>query len=77
MKKQSYPGSIETSDHPPENPRLTGRIIVLLAGLSAISTLSTNIILPAFPDIGEQFGVSARELGLGSPVFLSLSHWLN
>ncbi|CAG75827.1 probable transporter [Pectobacterium atrosepticum SCRI1043] len=45
-------------------PLLTGKIIALLAGLSAISILSTNIILPAFPDIGEQLGVSARELGL-------------
>jgi len=43
---------------------LTGKIITLLAGLSAISVLSTNIILPAFPEIGAQLGVSARELGL-------------
>ncbi|CAI1551304.1 multidrug effflux MFS transporter [Serratia plymuthica] len=47
-----------------EGPQLTGKIVALLAGLSAISILSTNIILPAFPDIGEQLGVSARELGL-------------
>lgn len=64
MKTQSYSGGIEAGDHISENPRLTGKIIVLLAGLSAISTLSTNIILPAFPDIAEQLGVSARELGL-------------
>ncbi|WP_324726350.1 multidrug effflux MFS transporter [Klebsiella sp. ZJOU C1] len=64
MKTQSFPGGIEACDQISENPRLTGKIIVLLAGLSAISTLSTNIILPAFPDIGEQLGVSARELGL-------------
>lgn len=64
MKTQSFPGGIEAGDQVSENPRLTGKIIVLLAGLSAISTLSTNIILPAFPDIGEQLGVSARELGL-------------
>ncbi|QPS20005.1 multidrug effflux MFS transporter [Serratia plymuthica] len=47
-----------------EGPQLTGKIVALLAGLSAISILSTNIILPAFPEIGEQLGVSARELGL-------------
>ncbi|UQY33507.1 multidrug effflux MFS transporter [Pseudomonas fulva] len=43
---------------------LTGRVVALLAGLSAISILSTNIILPAFPAIGLQLGVSSRELGL-------------
>ncbi|MEQ9906487.1 MFS transporter [Pectobacterium odoriferum] len=50
--------------HYSEGPRLSGKIVALLAGLSAISILSTNIILPAFPDIGEQLGASARELGL-------------
>ncbi|NNG61581.1 Bcr/CflA family drug resistance efflux transporter, partial [Pseudomonas fragi] len=40
---------------------LTGKIVALLAGLSAISSLSTNIILPAFADIGQQLGVSSRE----------------
>jgi len=43
---------------------LTGRVVALLAGLSAISILSTNIILPAFPAISLQLGVSSRELGL-------------
>jgi DHA1 family bicyclomycin/chloramphenicol resistance-like MFS transporter len=43
---------------------LTGRVVALLAGLAAIGMLSTNIILPAFPIIGEDLGVSARELGL-------------
>ena len=43
---------------------LTGRVVALLAGLSAIGILSTNIILPAFPAIGQQLGVSSRELGL-------------
>ncbi|WP_238346630.1 multidrug effflux MFS transporter [Pseudomonas viciae] len=43
---------------------LTGKVVALLAGLAAISMLSTNIILPAFPAIGEDLGVSARELGL-------------
>ncbi|MEQ9923541.1 multidrug effflux MFS transporter [Pectobacterium brasiliense] len=50
--------------HSFESPQLTGKIVALLAGLSAISILSTNIILPAFPDIGEQLGASPRELGL-------------
>ncbi|MDM3886051.1 multidrug effflux MFS transporter [Pseudomonas sp. BCRC 81390] len=43
---------------------LTGKMVALLAGLSAISVLSTNIILPAFPEIGRHLGVSSRELGL-------------
>ncbi|MDH2067148.1 multidrug effflux MFS transporter [Pantoea sp. GD03673] len=47
-----------------EQRQLTGKIIMILASLSAISTLSTNIILPAFPAIGTQFGVSSRQLGL-------------
>ncbi|WP_223441604.1 multidrug effflux MFS transporter [Pseudomonas sp. BF-R-19] len=48
----------------PFNQPLTGKIVALLAGLAAISTLSTNIILPAFPVIGADLGVDARELGL-------------
>jgi len=43
---------------------LTGRLVALLAGLAAIGMLSTNIILPAFPIIGEDLRVSAREMGL-------------
>jgi DHA1 family bicyclomycin/chloramphenicol resistance-like MFS transporter len=38
--------------------------VALLAGLAAIGMLSTNIILPAFPVIGDDLGVTARELGL-------------
>lgn len=37
--------------------------MALLAGLAAIGMLSTNIILPAFPEISQDLGVSARELG--------------
>ncbi len=48
----------------PDGTALTGKVVALLAGLSAISVLSTNIILPAFPEIGRQLGVSSRELGL-------------
>ncbi len=50
---------------PPRGSRiLTGRLVGLLACLSAISVLSTNIILPAFPEIGRELGVTSRELGL-------------
>lgn len=42
----------------------TGRILFLLAGLAALGTLATNIILPAFPQIGAELHVSERDLGL-------------
>jgi MFS transporter, DHA1 family, multidrug resistance protein len=54
--------SITTST--PSERRLTGGILFLLAGLSALGALATNIILPAFPRIGASFGVSSQELGL-------------
>ncbi|MBO9855105.1 multidrug effflux MFS transporter [Xanthomonas sp. A1809] len=54
---------VDTSSQPNRQP-LTGNIVALLAGLAAIGMLSTNIILPAFPDIGRELGVSTRELGL-------------
>jgi DHA1 family bicyclomycin/chloramphenicol resistance-like MFS transporter len=44
--------------------RLTTRILFLLAGLAALGALATNIILPAFPRIGADLGVSSQELGL-------------
>lgn len=43
---------------------LTSKVILLLASLAAISNLSTNIILPAFPDIASQLNVTSQELGL-------------
>lgn len=52
-----------TQSHASTQP-LTGKVVALLAGLAAISMLSTNIILPAFAAIGEDLGVTARELGL-------------
>ncbi|QXG50118.1 multidrug effflux MFS transporter [Pseudomonas viridiflava] len=56
--------AVAVAQLPPISQPLTGRIVALLAGLAAISTLSTNIILPAFPVIGEDLGVGPRELGL-------------
>jgi len=41
--------------------RLTGGILLLLAGLAALGALATSIILPAFPRIGAGLGVSSRE----------------
>ena len=48
----------------PSEHRLTGGILFLLAGLAALGALATNIILPAFPQIGAGLGVSSQELGL-------------
>ena len=48
----------------PSERRVTGGILFLLAGLSALGALATNIILPAFPQIGASLGVSSQELGL-------------
>ena len=47
----------------PSERRLTGGILFLLAGLAALGALATNIILPAFPRIGADLGVSSQELG--------------
>lgn len=39
-------------------------VLVLLASLAALGTLSTNIILPSFPAMGAELGISSREMGL-------------
>ncbi|UCJ16463.1 multidrug effflux MFS transporter [Pseudomonas sp. MM211] len=64
MSVDSQPVAIDAATTREGSPALTGKIVALLASLSAISILSTNIILPAFPEIGQQLGVSSRELGL-------------
>lgn len=43
---------------------LTGGLLFLLGGLAALGALATNIILPAFPRIGADLGVSVRDLAL-------------
>jgi MFS transporter, DHA1 family, multidrug resistance protein len=48
----------------PSDRRLTGGMLFLLAGLTALGALATNIILPAFPRIGASLGVSSQQLGL-------------
>ncbi|MBE7731307.1 Bcr/CflA family efflux MFS transporter [Komagataeibacter sp. FXV3] len=53
-----------SSGSPPaaQDRQLTGTTLFLLAGLAALGTLSTNIILPAFPAISASFGTSAQSL---------------
>lgn len=57
----------------------SGNLLILLAGLAAIGTLSTNIILPSFASMASDIGVPARELGLllssFSPPSPSASCW--
>jgi DHA1 family bicyclomycin/chloramphenicol resistance-like MFS transporter len=49
----------------PRAPRgITGDVVLLLAGLAAIGTLATNIILPAFPRMGTELGLTGAQLGL-------------
>lgn len=42
---------------------LTAGVLFLLAALAALGALATNIILPAFPTMGQDLGVSVRDLG--------------
>ncbi|RUF23372.1 Bcr/CflA family efflux MFS transporter [Pseudomonas aeruginosa] len=41
---------------------LTGELLLLLAGLAALGSLATNIILPAFPSMGAELGTSVKDL---------------
>lgn len=42
--------------------RLSAGRLTLLAGLAALGALATNIMLPAFPEMAETFGVGSRDL---------------
>ncbi len=48
--------------------QLSGELLLLLAGLAALGSLATNIILPAFPSMGADLGTSVKDLSatLGS-----------
>lgn len=64
--KETIMAVVETSKMPP--PLAVARpatsVIMLLAGLAALSSFATNIILPSFPSIGGALGLSTRELGV-------------
>jgi DHA1 family bicyclomycin/chloramphenicol resistance-like MFS transporter len=61
-----------TSHAPPacSVARLTPALVTLLACLAALGALSTNIILPSFPAMAADLGVTARELGVTVSGFL-------
>lgn len=55
--------TIPTMQPPRElEPQLTGELLLLLAGLAALGSLATNIILPAFPNMGADLGTSVKDL---------------
>ncbi|WP_149357389.1 MFS transporter, partial [Comamonas testosteroni] len=41
---------------------LSGELLLMLAGLAALGSLATNIILPAFPSMGAELGTSVKGL---------------
>lgn len=51
-------------NRPAAKRQLTTVTLLLLAGLAALGSLATNIILPAFPQIGADLNVSPRNLAL-------------
>jgi DHA1 family bicyclomycin/chloramphenicol resistance-like MFS transporter len=53
---------IVMKQHPEKETRLTGELLLLLAGLAALGALATNIILPAFPDMARELGTSVKDL---------------
>lgn len=54
-----------TTDLSSQVSRRSGtQVLVLLASLAALGTLATNIILPSFPSMGAELGISSREMGL-------------
>ncbi len=50
--------------HQPAEPPnvLTGSLLLLLAGLAALGSLATNIILPAFPDMAGDLRTTVKDL---------------
>jgi len=40
----------------------SGELLLMLAGLAALGSLATNLILPAFPSIGAELGASVKDL---------------
>lgn len=59
----SKPESVESGR------RLTSDRLALLASLAALGILATNIMLPAFPPIARDLGVSSRELASTLSIF--------
>ncbi|RYF60475.1 MAG: Bcr/CflA family efflux MFS transporter [Comamonadaceae bacterium] len=59
-QKQAHPSAGDETQRA-QTP-LTGELLLLLAGLAALGSLATNIILPAFPNMGAELGTSVKDL---------------
>lgn len=61
------PSQVSQTDLDPlryEAREVNGPIVLLLAGLAAVGTLATNIILPAFPSMAGELGLTGTQLGI-------------
>ncbi|GAA6130546.1 multidrug effflux MFS transporter [Halopseudomonas sabulinigri] len=58
------PPDLAVSAAAPVDRRLSSSVLVVLASLAALGTLSTNIILPSFPAMGADLGMTSRDMGL-------------
>jgi len=58
------PSGLANSTGEQAQRRLSTAVLLVLASLAALGTLSTNIILPSFPAMGADLGMSSREMGL-------------
>jgi DHA1 family bicyclomycin/chloramphenicol resistance-like MFS transporter len=56
MKGATMPKPIDSAKS------LSGELLLMLAGLAALGSLATNIILPAFPSMGAELGTSVKDL---------------
>ncbi|WP_211188546.1 multidrug effflux MFS transporter [Gordonia asplenii] len=56
---------------PADRNRLTGVILLVLALLSAVAPLAIDLYLPAFPDLADEFAVSATQVQLTLTAFLA------
>jgi len=54
----------DTRDRGDTSAQLSVSLLALMAGLAALGSLSTNIILPAFPAISKDLSVPTRDLGV-------------
>lgn len=60
----STPTSLPVASPQAAPTHLSGRLLAVLAGLAALGTLSTNIILPALPSMAAELAVGTRDMGL-------------
>mgnify|MGYP003634789868 CR=1 FL=1 len=60
----STPPELAISAGEPSERQLSSSVLIVLASLAALGSLSTNIILPSFPAMGADLGMSSRDMGL-------------